>query len=191
MNVKLNDLIKIAEEIKDRSLREKTIELLKDPKLSSGWNYKASDIEKIPAWIGAHHDYEGGLIEHTLSVTELSKMVSEYLKNRYKKDINIDFVIAGALLHDIGKLFEIKEAKNGFEFNEFIVDHNRVGGAEMYARGFPEEVVHIVFAHAGGNVPRTMEAKIVDFIDNLDSTIESFGNENQQLIYLLGDKLNV
>ena len=88
-------------------------------------------------------------------------------------------------------MFEIKEAKNGFEFNEFIVDHNRVGGAEMYARGFPEEVVHIVFAHAGGNVPRTMEAKIVDFIDNLDSTIESFGNENQQLIYLLGDKLNV
>jgi len=188
---KLTDLIKLAEKIKDKNLREKTIELLKEPKLSSKWNYKASDFEKIPAWIGAHHNYEGGLIEHTLSVTELSLMVAEYLKNRYQKNINLDYIIAGALLHDIGKLFEIVEREGGYDFTNFLVDHVRLGGAELYSRGFPEEVVHIVFAHAGGDVPRTIEAKIIDFIDNLDSTIESFGKEAQQLIYLLGDSLNV
>ncbi|MCD6477562.1 MAG: HD domain-containing protein [Candidatus Aenigmarchaeota archaeon] len=188
---KLKDLIELAEKIKDKDLREKTIELLKDPKLSNNWEYKATNIERVPAWIGAHHDYAGGLIEHTLSVTELSIMAANYLKERYDKKINMDFVIAGALLHDIGKLFEMREENNEFKFNEFLIDHIRLGGSELYARGFPEEVVHIVFAHAGGDVPRTIEAKIVDIMDNLDSTVESFGKETHSLIYLLGDSLNV
>jgi len=189
MKQKLEDLIRIVEKIKNEELRKKTLEMIKNPKLSNNWNYKASDFEKIPAWIGSHHYYEGGLLEHTISVTELSLKVAEYLEKRYKKGIKFDFLIAGAALHDIIKLFEIKEKDEKWAFSEFIIDHVRIGGAELYARGFPEEVVHIVMAHAGGDTPRTLEARIVDMMDNLDTTFEGFGAEAQQLIYLLGDSL--
>ncbi len=186
---KLEDLIKIVEKIKDKDLREKTLELIKDPKLSSKWNYKACAFEKAPAWIGSHHYYEGGLLEHTISVAELSLKVAEYLEKKYKKGINFDYLIAGAVLHDIAKIFEMKEEDGKWSFTNFLIDHVRVGGAELYARGFPEEVVHIVMAHAGGDVPRTLEAKIVDMMDNLDTTFEGFGREVQQLVYLIGDSL--
>ena len=182
-------LIKIVERIKNKKLREQTMELIKNPKLSGGWKYKAADLKKAPAWIGSHHYYDGGLLEHTTSVAELSIKVAEYLERKYKKGINIDFVIAGAVLHDIAKLFEMREEDGKWVFNDFLIDHVRTGGAELYARGFPEEVVHIVMAHAGGDTPRTLEAKIVDMMDNLDTIYESFGKEVQQLVYLLGDSI--
>ncbi len=186
--MKTDNMVKIVEKIKDRKLREKTLELVKSPKLSSGWKYEASGWD-VPAWVGEHHYYKGGLLEHTVSVAELSLKVGEYLEKRYKKGINFDFLIAGAVLHDVGKLFEIKGEEGSWKLSEFILDHARLGGAELYARGFPEEVVHIVMAHAGADVPRTLEARIVDMIDNLDTSFEGFGKEGQQLIYLLGDSL--
>lgn len=185
---KLKDLLEIAKKIEDKDLREKTINFLKDPKLSTNWNYKASDFEKIPAWIGDHHNFEGGLLVHTISVTEICIKLAEHFKKTYNKKINLDFLIAGSILHDIAKVFEIKKSGNKLSFNNFILDHVRLGAAELYARNFPEEVVHIVGAHAGGDTPRTIEAIILDIADNIDTRIENFGKE-QSLIYLLGESL--
>ena len=131
------------------------------------------------------HEYEkcGRLHGHTYAVH------AKIYGKTDSKGIILDFVIAGAVLHDIAKLFEMREEDGKWAFNNFLIDHIRVGGAELYARGFPEEVVHIVMSHAGGDTPRTLEAKIVDMMDNLDTTFESFGKEVQQLVYLLGDNL--
>lgn len=183
---KIDDLIKIAEKIKDKELREKTIKFLKEPKLSNGWNYKASNFEEIPAWIGDHHNYEGGLLEHTLSVTEICISLAKHFEKTYEKKINLDFLIAGALLHDIAKVFEIRKEGEKFTFNNFILDHVRLGAAELYARGFPEEVVHMVGSHGGGDTPRTIEAIILNTADILDTSIENFGKE-RPVFYFLGD----
>ncbi|MCD6398874.1 MAG: HDIG domain-containing protein [Candidatus Aenigmarchaeota archaeon] len=185
---KLKDLLEIAEKIKDKDLREKTIDFLKEPKLSTNWDYKASDFDKIPAWIEDHHNFEGGLLVHTISVTEICIKLAEHFKKTYNKKINLDFLISGSILHDIAKVFEIKKQGETLSFNNFILDHVRLGAAELYARGFPEEVVHIVGAHAGGDTPRTIEAIILDVADSLDTRIENFGKENS-LIYLLGESL--
>ncbi|MCD6367606.1 MAG: HD domain-containing protein [Candidatus Aenigmarchaeota archaeon] len=187
-NSKLEHLIKLVEKIKDKELREKTIDLIKDPKLSSGWDYKASEFDEIPAWIGDHHGYRGGLLEHTISVTEMCIMLAEHFKKMYGREINIDYLIAAAALHDIAKVFEIRKEGDKFAFNNFIIDHVRVGASELYARGFPEEVVHIVGSHGGGDTPRTLEAIILNVADSLDASVENFGKD-RTLLYLLGESL--
>lgn len=60
-------------------------------------------IKKHPAAKNVHHNYIGGLLEHTASVTSIAL----YLGSQYQ-GANPDLLIAGALLHDIGKLREIE-----------------------------------------------------------------------------------
>ena len=59
-------------------------------------------FKTAPAAKTIHHDYLGGLLEHTLKVTQLAVDVSKYYKN-----INRDTLLAGAILHDIGKIYEL------------------------------------------------------------------------------------
>lgn len=174
----MKQLIELAEKIKDKDLREKTVALLKDPKISNkSMKYPKADLEKATTWVGAHHSYEGGLIDHIESVTEISMTMAKTFSRIYKKDINLDHVIAGALLHDIMKVFMIKE--NGKEFTGASLDHAVFSACELYSRGFPEEVVDIVASHGGelgahGANPRTIEAFIVFQADMADSAGEAY-----------------
>lgn len=175
----MKQLIKIAEKIKNKKLREKTIKLLKDQKISdSEIKYPKANFEKAPAWVGAHHDYEGGLLIHTASVARIAIRLSEALERIHKIKVNLDFVISGALLHDIMKVFVLKKYKKSWKFTGALIDHAVFSACELYARDFPEEVVHIVAAHGGdigmlGANPKTTEAAIVFNADVLDSSTES------------------
>ena len=69
---------------------------------------------------------------------------------------------------------------------ELTLDHTMAGTSELYARGFPEKVVHIVASHFGENgptPPATMEALVFHTIDNLDALIGTTRQEN--IIHLL------
>ncbi|MFQ6009787.1 MAG: HD domain-containing protein [Candidatus Aenigmatarchaeota archaeon] len=204
-------LFELANRIKDKDLRERTLKLLKNPQTKNPEfsKYRASDFSKIPAWIGAHHDYEGGLLDHVLAVTELSigmaksleKIYGKEIKKIVKKGINYDYLIAGALLHDISKVFLIKKAgkekqKMGvkWEFSGSMLDHAVFSSNLLFEHGFPEEVVHIVASHGGdlgsaGANPKTIEAWIVVQADNLgamfESTIVHPSMSLQQLQFLL------
>ena len=57
------------------------------------------DFYTYPATIGLNHSYKYGLLQHTVEVTETSLLLGEYYK-----DIDLDLLSTGALLHDIGKL---------------------------------------------------------------------------------------
>jgi len=184
----MKKLIELANKIKDEKLRKKTIEILKDPKISNKtMKYPSADYSKMPAWaIGAHHSYEGGLLDHTYSVTKNSIDIANNLKKTYKAKVNMDHLIAGALLHDIMKVFLMKKNGKGWDFTGCILDHADFSGCELYARGFPEEVIHIVIAHGGemgytAAAPRTLEAAIVANCDMLDSSLESMINEKTDL----------
>ncbi len=56
-----------------------------------------------PAAVSHHHAYANGLLEHTLSVTDCAKSMAESLRTS-GYDIDVDIVVAGGLLHDLGKL---------------------------------------------------------------------------------------
>jgi len=174
----LDILIDIANQIEDKELRKKVVEFLKNPKLSNKkLDYEGMDIEESPAGYAGyeHHLVKGGLILHTISVTTLAINIAKTLMSYYPISINMDYLIVGALLHDIGRIFDFKKTKKGYAINQKLIEHASLIAAELYSRDFPEEVIHIVLSHLGVNStqpPLTIEALIVHYADEIDAQID-------------------
>lgn len=137
-----------------------------------------------PASMKRHSAFIYGLMHHTLNVAKICEIVAE----RYSA-IDRDLMIAGALLHDIGKCEELSMSTN----IDMTVDGELLGhvfiGAEMVDRkcreidGFPEllrkKLVHIVLTHHGpvengwgsAKDPALPEAAAVFMADHLDSQV--------------------
>lgn len=142
-------------------------------------------FRRAPAAKGFHHVYIGGLLEHTLSVIRLLDLAADHYRG-----INRDLLIAGGILHDIGKIYE-------FSY-ERIVEYSDPGrlighivmGVEMVDRkiatipDFPEQMAmelrHLILSHHGileygsPKRPKTLEALIVHFMDDLDAKVNAF-----------------
>ncbi len=135
-----------------------------------------------PAAVSHHHAYANGLLEHTLSVAECAKSMAESMRSA-GYDIDIDIVVAGALLHDIGKLdsyrmISVPEmtvegalldhvAQGYMRFNELAAQYGLTEKTRMH-------LGHILLSHHGQRefgspvVPATPEAMIVSSADELD-----------------------
>ncbi len=141
--------------------------------------------EKAPAAKGFHHIYLGGLLEHTLSVVRLLEKVAAH----YPK-LNKDMLIAGGILHDIGKIYEFKyEGLIDYSDEGRLIGHI-VMGVEMINKtiaalpDFPEqlslELRHLLLSHHGEfefgspKRPKTVEALVVHCIDDLDAKLNAF-----------------
>jgi 7,8-dihydroneopterin 2',3'-cyclic phosphate phosphodiesterase len=176
----MEELIQLAEKIKDKELKKKVVELLKDPKLSHEEfkKYSREEIENVrtPFTVAGHGTVErSNLLRHIVSVTELCVKTAEDLEKNYGISINMDNLIAGALLHDIMKVFEWKVEGNEAKHSGILLDHSMLAVAELYHRGFPEGVIHIIASHfgeAGPTPPRNFEALILHHIDSLVSMVE-------------------
>ncbi|MCQ6253502.1 HDIG domain-containing metalloprotein [Methanocaldococcus sp.] len=170
-------LIKLAEQIKDENLRKKVIEFLKNPKATHPEIVDTGiSVEESPASINWHHRYEGGLIEHTVSVTKMALKIADVLEEVYGVNVNRDYIIAGALLHDIMKPYNYIKNEDGTydHYDMFNLDHLTLAVAELYKRDFPLEVIKIVASHHGEHSPTrpsSIEAYIVHYADEVDSKI--------------------
>ncbi|MCE5212209.1 MAG: HD domain-containing protein [Deltaproteobacteria bacterium] len=142
-------------------------------------------FQRAPAAKGFHHIYLGGLLEHTLSVVRLLDKVSGHYSVLDK-----DMLITGGILHDIGKIYE-------FSYNN-IIDYSDEGrlighivmGVEMINQkiaaieNFPQQLAlelrHIILSHHGEfefgspKRPKTLEALVVHYIDDLDAKFNAF-----------------
>jgi 3'-5' exoribonuclease len=141
-----------------------------------------SQLREWPAAQTIHHAYRGGLLEHTLKMAE----VARYLARSY--DANEDLVLAGVVLHDIGKLQELHYEPGGTVYTR---DGNLIGhiglGLVMVREaihgisGFPDslrsQIEHLIVSHHGARdrgspvEPRTIEAFILAMADELDTRI--------------------
>ncbi|HRI88928.1 MAG TPA: HD domain-containing protein, partial [Candidatus Hydrogenedentes bacterium] len=132
-----------------------------------------------------HHAYRGGLLQHCTELARLAAAVSEIFPR-----LDRDVLLAGVLVHDIGKLEEMSQ--------DMFVDYTTAGkllghlaiGAEMVQQriatipDFPEslrlQVLHCVWSHHGEMVngspvvPKTVEALVLYHIDNLDAQTDAF-----------------
>lgn len=142
-------------------------------------------FKKAPAAKELHHVYLGGLLEHTLEVTKLCVEALNHFKN-----INRDLLIAGALLHDIGKVYEFNyDRLIGYSTRGRLLGHITIGAGLLEERirkveGFPEEsrmlLEHLIISHHGENeygspvVPKTVEALILHSLDNLNAKVNCF-----------------
>lgn len=141
-------------------------------------------FKKHSAAKSVHHGFMGGLLEHTLSVTNMCQYFAEHYPL-----INRDLLITAALFHDMGKIQEISD----FPQNDYTDDGQMLGHIYIGARamedaaqeipGFPaklkNELVHCILAHHGKmeygspKVPAIMEAMALHMADNADAKLQT------------------
>jgi len=133
-----------------------------------------------PAGKLLHHDVIGGLAEHSLSMAEIAVRLADHYPR-----LNRDLLICGALLHDIGKIWEY-EIKAAIDYTDAgrLVGHIAMGDEFIVARArtidhFPDDLLmlvrHLILSHQGERekgspvVPMTPEAIFLHYIDELDA----------------------
>ncbi len=162
------------------------VELLNPPELSElarrVIESHSEQFKTFPAARRIHHAYHGGLIEHTYTV-----MIKVQALIGMIPGINGNLAVAGAILHDIGKLNEIDAASRGRTALGRLKGHVMLGiemlrdvAGELGVLPEPwfSELEHVLLSHHGelefGALvkPLTREAILVHFIDNLDSKLK-------------------
>ncbi len=175
------ELISItSQQITEVPLRKLVIELLMEHE---------EDIRRMAAAAKNHHAFTGGYLEHVLSVTRLALHFAEKYSEYYpdmQPPLSKSLVIAGAILHDIGKVHELKYAPTGSTYTAAgrLVGHIFIGRdmirdkARTIADFNPETLLrleHIIISHQslpewGSPIaPSTPEALLVAEADNLDA----------------------
>ena len=147
---------------------------------------KYKDVFEVqPAAISMHHDYEEGLLYHTYNMLRVGKSLADLYPH-----VNKSLLLAGIILHDMGKVVEYKKNTDtgGYDFSikGNLLGHISIMSSEIEEvgkdLGISEEIVtnlqHIVLSHHGNLewgspvLPKTPEAILVHYIDNMDSKME-------------------
>ena len=158
--------------LEDRELRERCAEAFAQACQEGGWT--PADLDLIPMTLGFAH--APSLRTHIRAVACLARQTYETLRMIHQGDARLlpDYptLLAGALLHDVGKLLEYaRTTEGGYVFStKGLLLRHPFSGAIVAARcGLPDKVVHIVATHAreGDGSPRTVEAQIVKKVDLL------------------------
>lgn len=148
--------------------------------------FKDRDVRErfklAPAAKAMHHPYLGGLLEHVLSMCGLVKRL-----NGHYKDIDWDLVTTGAILHDIGKIYELSYERSlgytdeGRLLGHITIEMGMINDKIKEVKGFPDELAlllkHMVLSHHGHyefgspKRPKIPEAIILYYLDDLDAKV--------------------
>ena len=155
-------LIPELEWIGDEKLREKVVDVWVEALKRGRWE----KVDEVPFTLSFKNS--GTLIEHTRRVANLVKNVAL----ARKENINMDYLIAGALLHDVGKALEYEKVGDEVRVSEYgkKVRHPISGANLARELGLPEEVAHIIESHSheGDKMKRSKESIIVHHCDFID-----------------------
>jgi putative nucleotidyltransferase with HDIG domain len=152
--------------IKNQDLKDKVIKVWKE----ASERGKVKKLDEIPFTL--LFENSGKLTDHTKRITKLAKSI---LDNREEK-LNQDYLIAGALLHDVGKLLEYEYVNGKYVKSELGKKFRHPVSGALLAKelGLPDEVVFIIYAHSheGDELKRSPEAIIVNHCDFIDFEIK-------------------
>ncbi len=130
-----------------------------------------SRLRELPASPDVHHDYAGGLLEHTVAVATICRDAAQ-VHPRLRPDL----LVAAALLHDAGRTVELGRAPNFRPTDEGrLLGHVQLGirlieaNAEGLEGGALAELVHAVAVHHDGRAARTAEAAVLYHANQLDA----------------------
>lgn len=147
------------------------------------------DLLSLPSATRNHHAFVGGFLEHVLSVTRSCLFLAEKYDSYYpdlRPPLDQDVVIAGAILHDIGKLRELEQRPEGAAYTSagHLIGHVLQGRdiireAAQNIRDLPADTLlrieHVIVSHqrlpewGAPKPPMTPEAMIVHYADDLDA----------------------
>ena len=152
--------------IKNEELRNQVIDVWAEAADRGKWQ----DIEDAPFTLLVENS--GKLTDHTKRITNLAKAVYD----QRDENLNLDFLIAGALLHDVGKLLEYVKENGKYVKGVYGKKFRHPVSGALLAKelGLPDEVVLIIYAHSheGDNLKRSPEAVIVNHCDFIDFEIK-------------------
>ena len=168
MKKELLRLIPEFEEIKNSELKAKTLNAFAMAMEKGGW--KPSDLEKIPFTL-LIENVKVSFLDHTRTVTRICMGAASGISSVIgdKVPINYDYLISGAILHDVGKLLEYKFEDGKYLKSDWgkLLRHPFSGVQIATLAGIPNEVCHIiaVHSHEGSKVKRSTEACILHHAD--------------------------
>jgi 3'-5' exoribonuclease len=165
----LNTLI---EEVRDQNIRQLLFRIFSEPEVEEAF-------QSAPAARSMHHAFRSGLLEHTVSVTTVARGLARHY------GLDQDLVVAGCLLHDFGKIWEL-EIGTSIEYTDDgrLIGHipmetlfvdKKIGELKKFPAETRRQLLHILLAHHGEyefgspRRPKTPEALLVHMVDNLDS----------------------
>jgi 3'-5' exoribonuclease len=178
MDEMVKELRGVAAALSNGHLRQLMNAFLDDPSFMALF-------KKTPAAKTLHHNYIGGLLEHTVELVALARDVA-----RHFPFVDLDLLTVGAFLHDIGKVKELAVRKS----IEYTTEGRLIGhislGYEMIVEkisaipSFPAELTlllkHIMLSHHGEyefgspKRPKIQEAIIINYLDDLEAKINNF-----------------
>jgi 3'-5' exoribonuclease len=148
----------------------------------------ARTLREAPAAKGLHHAWIGGLLEHILSLMEMCELAA-----RHYPEVNRDLLLTGVVLHDIGKLRELRWGTSfDYTMEGQLLGHITIGIGMIEAKiagipNFPAAkrllVEHLVLSHHGEyeygspKLPMTAEAVLLHYMDNLDAKMQTVRSE--------------
>lgn len=172
--------------VKDDDLRRLLDAFFSDPEFLKGFS-------SAPASIQLHSAAVGGLLHHTLNVAEMALRACDL-----HPELDRDLVLAGALLHDIGKVQSFKVTSNISQTEEGnLLGHITLGDQELVRRmsaleGFPSltasKMRHILLAHHGRKEwgspvdPMFPEALLVHEADDLDAKLDNMITKREEAV---------
>jgi 3'-5' exoribonuclease len=150
--------------------------LLDDPEIAR--RYKIA-----PAAKQIHHAYLGGLIEHVLSLCGMAALAASHYRS-----VDLDLLLTGVVLHDLGKIYELSYER-GFSYStegqllgHIIIAMRMVAEKLAAMPDFPPRlrtlVEHMILSHHGRlefgspKLPQFPEAMLLHYLDDLDSKME-------------------
>jgi 3'-5' exoribonuclease len=171
-----DELVTIVTGLTDVYIRDLLKEILADTEIQRR-------IKKWQAGKTIHHAYQGGLLEHMLGCSNLAVKLSPMY------NVNVNYVVAGAVLHDLCKIYELTDDLNVEYTEEGKLVGHLVKALEILDRfayrikGFPYQtkthLKHILLSHHGEyaygspKIPQTSEAMLVHLIDLMDSKMHT------------------
>lgn len=171
------ELLSLVNQINNPYLKELLVNFLND----SEFVFK---LKEAPAAKTLHHAWLGGLLEHTLSLCRLCQVVAQHYP-----EIDLDLLITGAILHDIGKTEELSYSRSfaytteGQLLGHMILELDLVNQKIAQIAGFPPKlktlIQHLIISHHGEyefgspKLPMFPEALVLHCLDNLDSKLAS------------------
>jgi 3'-5' exoribonuclease len=137
-------------------------------------------LKRAPAAMTMHHAFLGGLLEHVVSLLGLAAGVTAHYT-----ELDADLLVAGVILHDIGKIDELRYAR-GIDYSTEgrLLGHIMIGVSLVHEKikaipGFPPQLAvlleHLIVSHHGTHefgspsLPQTREAVALHFLDDMDS----------------------
>jgi 3'-5' exoribonuclease len=174
----LGELKLVVDGTQNAHLRRLLESLLADPLLVQAWT-------AAPAAKGIHHAVLGGLLEHTLSVVGLCRLLADYYPV-----LDRDLLLAGAVLHDLGKIRELAWERV-FDYTDegrllghitlgTLMVEERIRAIPDFPAGLAQRLLHCIVSHHGElewgspKRPKTLEALVLHHAENLDGKINGF-----------------